>query len=288
MSRRHWASAAAVVLTSALVAPAQAAAEPTSEHADLGMAHLSDLYVATTTDGRELLRFSAMIVNVGSGPFEIVASRADQLSSFDVMQRISQSDGSTTDVPTDAELVYGGDGHDHWHVRDLEKYELLRLDNGVKVGTGAKSGFCFFDTDPYELSLPGAPSDPVYSHETCGHLDSLDVSMGLSIGWGDEYPWNLPDQYIEITSVDNGKYRLRATADQGELFTEASESNNVTWVDIRLSRRGGRTSVKILDYGPDALSSGDDGGSGGDDDGGGQGNGNGNGVGNGGTPPGHE
>lgn len=258
MSRRHWMSAAAVALASTLVAPAQAAAEPIPQHADLGMAHLSDLYVATTTDGRELLRFSAMIVNVGSGPFEIVASRLDQALSFTVSQRISQSDGSTTDVPTDAEMVYGGDGHDHWHVRDLESYDLLRLDNGVKVGTGAKSGFCFFDTDPYDLSLPGAPQSRQYSHVTCGNRDSLDVSMGLSIGWGDEYPWNLPDQYIDITAVDNGKYRLRATADQGELFTEASESNNVTWVDIRLSRRGGQTSVKILDYGPDALSSGDD------------------------------
>lgn len=285
MSRRHWMSAAAIALASTLVAPAQAAAEPTPQHADLGMAHLSDLYVATTTDGRELLRFSAMVVNVGSGPFEIVASRLDPALSFTVSQRISHSDGSTTDIPTDAELVYGGDGHDHWHVRDLENYELLRLDNGVKVGTGAKSGFCFFDTDPYALSLPGAPSSPQYSHVTCGNRDSLDVSMGLSIGWGDEYPWNLPDQYIDITSVDNGKYRLRATADQGGLFTEASESNNVTWVDIRLSRRGGKTSVKVLGYGPDALSSGGDDGSSGGDDGGG---GNGNGVGNGGTPPGHQ
>ncbi len=282
MSRRHWASAAAVVLTSALIAPAQAAAAPTPQPADLGMAHLTDLYVATTTDGRELLRFSAMIVNVGSGPFELAASRADTSSSFDVSQRTHHSDGSTTDSPTTAEMVYGGDGHDHWHVRDLESYELLRLDNGVKVGTGSKSGFCFFDTDPYALDLPGAPAGPRYSHTTCGTQDSLDVSMGLSVGWGDEYPWNLPDQYIEITSVDNGKYRLRATADQGGLFTEASEGNNVTWVDIRLSRRGGKTSVKIISYGPDALSSGD---SGGDDGGGGGG---GNGVGNGGTPPGHQ
>lgn len=275
MSRRHWASAAAVVLSGALIAPAQAVADPTAQPADLGMAHLTDLTVATTADGTEQLRFSAMIVNVGSGPFELVASRPDTSSSWTVSQRISQSDGSTSDIVTSADMVYGGDGHSHWHVRDLESYDLLRLDNGVKVGTGSKSGFCFFDTDPYALSLPGAPSSPQYSHVTCGTKDSLDVSMGLSIGWGDEYPWNLPDQYIDITAVDNGKYRLRATADQGGLFAEASESNNVTWVDIRLSRRGGKTSVKILGYGPDALSS--DSGDSGGDDGGGPGNGNGNG-----------
>lgn len=284
MSRRHWMSAAAVALASVLAAPTQATAAPTAEPADLGMAHLTDLTVATTADGTEQLRFSAMVVNVGSGPFELFASRPDTSSSFEVAQRMHYSDGSTTDIPTTAEMVYGGDGHDHWHVRDLAGYELLRLDNGAKVGTAAKGGFCFFDTDPYALHLPGAPDNPQYSHVTCGHHDSLDVSMGLSIGWGDEYPWNLPDQYVDITSVDNGKYRLRATADQGGLFTEADEGNNETWVDIRLSRRGGKTSVKILGYGPDALSSGDDGS---DDDGSG-GNGGGNGVGNGGTPPGHQ
>ncbi|MPY80949.1 MAG: hypothetical protein GEV04_21435 [Actinophytocola sp.] len=232
------------------------------------MAHLSDLYVTTTSDGRELLRFSATIVNVGSGAFELAASRPDTGSPWSVSQRVSQSDGSTVAVPTSADMIFDtGDHHSHWHVRDLESYDLLRLDNGVKVGAGVKTGFCFFDTHAYELSLPGAPSQGVYRPASCGSHDSLDVSMGLSVGWGDKYPWNFSGQYIDITSIDNGKYRLRATADQLGLFAEANETNNETWLDIMLSRRNDRTSVKVLGYGPDALNPAEDSGSGGSNNG---------------------
>ena len=257
MSRRHWMSAAAAVVASALIVPSQAAAEPAPLPADLGMAHLSDLTVETTAGGIERLRFSAMIVNVGAGPFELAASRPGTDSAWTVSQRLHHSDGSTTESPTAAGMIFDtGDSHGHWHVRDLEHYDLLRLDNGAKVGTSDKSGFCFFDTDSYAPQLAGAPAGPRYSYTSCGHADSLDVSMGLSVGWGDKYPWNFTGQYIDITSVDNGKYRLLATADQGGLFAEADETNNVTWADISLSRRHGRTSVKVLGYGPDALTAG--------------------------------
>jgi len=253
VSRRHWMSAAAAVLASALIVPSQAAAEPAPLPADLGMARLSDL-VVEKAGGAERLRFSAMIVNIGAGPFELAASRPDTGSAWTVSQRLRHADGSTTVSPTAAGMIFDtGDSHGHWHVRDLESYDLLRLDNGVKVGTAAKSGFCFFDTDHY-ASLPGSPTSRVYGPGSCGHADSLDVSMGLSVGWGDEYPWNFTGQYIDITSVANGKYRLRATADQGGLFAESNEANNVTWVDISLSRRKAKTSVKVLRYGPEALS----------------------------------
>lgn len=215
---------------------------------DLGMARLSDLRVAITADGQKQLRFSATIVNVGAGTFELGASRPNQVSPFAVNQHVFASDGSTSIVPVDVDLVFGGDGHSHFHIRDLEVYELRRLDNGVKVGTGMKSGFCFFDTTAYRLSLPGAPQSSVYDSSGCGHVDSLDVTMGLSVGWGDRYPWSLPDQYIDVTALSNGKYRLLATADPLGLFTEGNYGNNLTWVDISLSKRG----VKVLRWGPSA------------------------------------
>lgn len=43
----------------------------------------------------------------------------------------------------------------HWHFKDLQNDELDRLDNGVLVGTGHKSGFYFFDNWTYNLNLPG-------------------------------------------------------------------------------------------------------------------------------------
>lgn len=242
-----------LAVTAVLVVPASVSAETTvSQPPDLGMAHLADLYVATTASGQKQLRFSATVVNVGADRFELKATRSNAAASFAVAQRVFNSDGTSTDIPVPAQLVFAGDGHTHWHVKELATYRLERLDNGVKVGTSAKGGFCFFDTTPYRLSVPGAPQGPVYSSSGCGTQDSLQLTMGLSVGWGDRYGWTLPDQYIDITAVANGKYRLYATANEFAHFQETTVANNATWVDVSLSTRRGSTSVKVLGYGPAA------------------------------------
>ncbi|MDQ0377869.1 lysyl oxidase family protein [Amycolatopsis thermophila] len=218
---------------------------------DLGMARLTDVKLVTAA-GQRQLRFSTTIVNVGRGPFELVASRSSARSSFVVSQRVVHADRSqvTTGVP--AGLVYAGDGHNHWHVRDLESYQIVRLDDGSKVGTGMKGGFCFYDNDPYRRALPGAPRSSVYSRAGCGQEDSLTVSMGLSVGWGDRYAWTLPDQYIDVTGLPDGRYRLIATADAQGRFVESDRGNNTTWVDLVLTTRKSGATVRVIAYGPTA------------------------------------
>jgi hypothetical protein len=71
--------------------------------------------------------------------------------------------------------------------------------------------------------------------------------MGLSVGWGDEYAATLPDQLIDITNVDQGRYRLMVAADTQNWFAETNEANNVTWVDLQLRTKG---QPRILGYGP--------------------------------------
>lgn len=202
---------------------------------DLAMAPLSDIQIETTADGRRLLRFTTTIVNVGSGRFELFGTRPD--TSVDTMaatQRIWDTEPRTyTDVPTGATMKYSGDGHNHWHVQNLESYELDREDNGVKVGTGAKTGFCFYDTTAYDLTLPGAPGSPVFTN--CGVTSDLTIRMGLSVGWGDRYSWYLFGQYIDITGLSPGNYVLRAIADPSNWFTEANDGNNATSVPIQLT-----------------------------------------------------
>ena len=218
---------------------------------DLGMARLSDISLGRLADGRTVLRFSATVVNVGSGPFVLHAERSDASSPWAVTQRVADSQGQMTDVATSAELVFGGDGHNHWHVKDLESYELIRLDNGVKVGTSSKGGFCFFDTTAYRLSMPGAPQTRAYLGSGCGVESSLTVDMGLSVGWGDTYSYRLPDQFIDVTGLTGGRYRLVATADPSGRFQETNEGNNLTWVDVQIQGKG-PNNVKILGYGPAA------------------------------------
>ena len=240
-ARRFIVLALAVAL--ALTALASSAGAASDLLPDLRMLRLTDLKIEKTSDGRKLLRFSSIIVNVGDGPLQVHGQRPDTgASTMNTFQRIFDEAGEPHDVPTDAVMHFGGDGHNHWHVRDLESFELERLRDDSKVGTGAKHGFCFWDNHRY-----GSEQDPYYAG--CGQPTDLEVTMGLSVGWGDLYRYDLPDQYIDITGLGRGRYRLIGTADADNWFRESEESNNSTWVDIRI--RNGR--AKVMGYGPTAY-----------------------------------
>src|SRR3970040_2268570 len=91
---------------------------------------------------------------------------------------LAASPNTCVDVPTSGvSMQWSGDNHNHWHVVGLQEYRLIRLDNGVLVGTGAKTGFCFFDNTGYDLGLPGAPVSAVYSGR--GASSSLSATVGL-------------------------------------------------------------------------------------------------------------
>ena len=164
-----------------LSAPAGSATGPA--YPDLGMAPLADFALDRPADGRVLLRFSATIVNVGQGPMELNAARSIASGPFTASQKLYGADGNVSVATPGVSLVYGGDGHNHWHINNLESYELKRLDNGVKVGTGAKGGFCFFDTTAYRTTLPGAPASSFYrTSNACAYNTPLatNVAMGIS------------------------------------------------------------------------------------------------------------
>ena len=215
---------------------------------DLGMARLTDFQVNKLSSGRKLLRYSTTIVNVGVGAFELRGARTSP-SEMNAAQRIFDSSGTFRDVLTPGTLVFGGDGHNHWHVYNLETSELLPRNGGNRAGTGAKRGFCFWDNVAFRLTLPNAAQSVRYQSSGCGSLDSSTVAMGLSVGWGDEYPATLPDQYVDITNVSPGNYRLVVTADTQNWFAETNEANNSTWVDLQLRKQG---QPRILGYGPAA------------------------------------
>ncbi len=229
-----------------MLAPSRPAHAASDRLPDLKMANFQDLRVQKTPDGRRLLRFSSIVVNKGVGRFEARGQRpSTATSTMTVRQRIYNDAGGYRSVPTDAIMYYSGDGHDHWHVRDLQRFTLTRLDNGVKVGTGAKRGFCFFDNYRY-----GSTRNPFYTLAggACGSYGDLRVRMGLSVGWGDIYTWDLPGQYINITQLTAGNYRLRGVADPSNWFQETNNTNNRTWVDLRITSNG----VTVLRHGPSA------------------------------------
>ena len=235
----------AVTVLAALIVPLLAACEPADRLPDLRMARLADISL-DTTGGQRLLRFTTVIVNVGQGSFELHGTRPQGAPTMAVDQRIFDDAGGSRDVGTAATMYYSGDGHQHWHVRDLQTYELLRLDNGSRAGTGAKHGFCFWDNVAFSTSLPFAPQSAVY--RGCGTATDTAVVVGQSVGWGDRYGATIIDQYIDVTGLSPGNYRLQATADAADWFLESDNGNNVTWVDLSISRK----KVTVGAYGPSA------------------------------------
>jgi hypothetical protein len=232
-----------VLLASSLPSGTRAATELLP---DLGMAELRG-FTVENVGGQTRLRFTTIIINVGEGPFQVHGHDKTN-GEFLVDQEIQNSDGSWTSRATDARMYFAGDGHNHWHLRDLESYEFESTSSSANR-TGEKHGFCFFSNYEHDLSLPGAPSNPQYLPGQCGKIDATQVTTGLDVGYGDRYTKNLPDQYINITGLPPGNYTLTATADAISEFAEACESNNSTTVLLKLKSSGG---VKVLDHGQDS------------------------------------
>jgi hypothetical protein len=215
------------------------------------VARLSDLRIDQSGGGRRL-RYSTTIVNVGAGPFVLRGERAGPSDPrMSVVQRIFNDAGGWREVSTSAVMEYSGDGHNHWHVTDLQVSELFSLENGGYLARSNKRGFCFWDNIEYRLDLAGAPQSPVYRETGCGRAPSLGTAMGLSIGWGDIYQYSLPDQYIDVSGLGDGRYRLVVTADASSWFAETDENNNSTWVDLEIWDAGRQ--VRVLGYSASAL-----------------------------------
>jgi hypothetical protein len=241
--------AAATLLLAVGLPPAPAAAA-TNRLPDLGMDRPRDFSIRQTSDGRRQLRFTTRIVNIGVGPFEVQALRKNVTGRWVVRQRIYNDAGGYRQVSTPAKVIWGGDGHNHFHLDKLQRFSLHRLKHeGNQVGRGEKTGFCFFDNADFR-TLPGKPPAPVYTQETgacgAGQPQTLQFHMGLSVGWGDDYHADLPDQYIDLTNLPDGLYRLRVEADPNGWFRETGENNNLTWVDLRITG----ITVEVVAHGP--------------------------------------
>ncbi|HEX2221119.1 MAG TPA: cell wall-binding repeat-containing protein [Candidatus Limnocylindria bacterium] len=209
---------------------------------DLRMVPLSDFRIETTSAGRRLLRFTATMANVGRGAFELRGSRPSASSSTMSVQQVIYNDaGGARSRVTSAVMRYAGDGHNHWHVQKIMHYEARSL-SGIRRPT-EKTDFCFFDTQPYSLSLPGAPQRSVYAESGCGTSSSLATRVGISVGWADSYPWNFVGQWIDVTGVPAGEYIIHAEVDPNRHFAESAEGNNCAWTRVSIPASGSAVSV---------------------------------------------
>ena len=234
-------AAATLPIATPAVAPARAGGDLLP---DLAVAPLTEFRVETV-GGRRLLRFTSTMVNVGAGHFELRGHR-DNASQPMIMEQwiyatTARPAAPNSIVPTGAVAMYSGDGHNHWHVQEMVRFDLW---DASVTARGAKIGFCFFDTDPYDLSLPGASPTAWYAGSACGSdPNALGNSMGMSIGWGDRYSWFLPNQWVDITGLPSGTYTVRARADPNGNFLETNDLNQCAYATVSVSATASTVTV---------------------------------------------
>jgi hypothetical protein len=229
--------------TASLIAP-RAAGGATELQPDLAMAPLGDFHVEVV-NGRRLLRFTAMMVNVGAGHFELRGARASTSQPMRMTQVLYASTARnaavTQQIPTNAVASFAGDGHGHWHVNEMMRYDMWGTGGTFR---GAKVGFCFLDSDPWATTLPGY-NGSYYRGSMCStNPGVLSNRMGISVGWGDEYEYYLAWQWVDITNVPAGTYTVRATVDPYGFFTESNETNQCAWARVRFGASGGSVAVE--------------------------------------------
>jgi hypothetical protein len=224
---------------------------------DLAMSPLTEISASEAEEGgARYLLFTAAPANVGRGALIIHAVRADRRGSWRVSQRFDEPDGSLSETITPGDVVWGGHGHNHWHVHMGASYWLTRPGSTIRLRSYDKVGFCFFDQLPLRVQPPDAPVAPRFPKTGCNGEEALEFTMGLSPGWSDPYPWPLPDQRLDVTGLSDGVYRLWANADPGGWFRETDERNNLTWVDLRLTLSASPPHVEIVRRGPAGASRG--------------------------------
>ena len=180
-----------------------------------------------------LLYFSTTYYNRGRGTMELRADpatagiRAD--IERDVLQRIYQADGSYREKVVGHFLWH--QEHLHYHYTDFITYDLEPVDApGAPDLSGklVKSTFCLRDVSRVFLDL--ASSSPEATYKICGK-----ELQGVSVGWGDTYYWNYPDQALDITDLVSGTYRLTFVANPEELLDEVRYDNNTATALFRLN-----------------------------------------------------
>jgi Lysyl oxidase len=201
------------------------------------------------------LGFSSAVSNIGDGPLIIRGHRPDRRSPEMVADQLLAREGAEPEVvPGVGRLRFvRSPDHNHWHVLRFERYVLRRAGQEGAIVRDRKSGFCLGDRYRVEgQPLPAAPSDPVYTSRCgLGQNKLLDLTQGISVGYGDRYSPYLEYQELPLNGLRGGRYVLRHRVNARGLLRETSLANDSASVLLSVRWRGGRPHVRVLRSCPD-------------------------------------
>ena len=178
-----------------------------------------------------LYEFAGALANIGAGPLELREVTHPNLMQ-DVYQRIKQSDGSFAETLIGSFQKPPTTPYGHLYLPGVAQYNLRTVvgESGVGsiVSSHDKISYGLVDSTDYDIDLPNAPNNKVYSSVYASHL-------GVSVGWVDIYSRNLSGQWVEATGLADGTYWLEVIFDPYNRILESDETNNTTRIMVALT-----------------------------------------------------
>lgn len=211
---------------------------------DLVLAPPSDLKLSQNGD-RMLLMFSTTYFNQGAAPVELIAdpktAGIQEDLERDVFQRVFREDGSSQDRVIGTFMWHNE--HLHYHFADFANYDLSAVAASPHEdlsGSYSKATFCVRDVSRV-LSMTDETDEADYL--ICGK-----ERQGISVGWGDTYFFDYPDQNLNVTGLASGTYRLAFSVNPSRRIEESNYDNNTSSVLVFLDMEEGV--VLVLDEYP--------------------------------------
>ncbi len=226
----------AVALLGLLCVAASAPAAPIA-YPDLQvLVPTSDIAIGHPTSTTRSLDFSHITWNAGTGPFEIRPSYNALTGISQGFQALysSPSAGVYTferTVPIAGSMIWDPPSDYRFPLDSFALYTVASGGGpGSLVATSPKVDFCITG-DTYVGGVPNTPTEEAYPESDC---TSPTGTLGLSVGWGDEYESTDGGENIEITSVPSGTYWLQAIVDPDGYIEESNTTNNITNTKLRI------------------------------------------------------
>ncbi len=187
-------------------------------------------------NGEEMLvlRFEGYVTNLGDGPLDLsgnpqLADPADP-TSHDVWQRVRTSTGDWVKLTKPPVRYETEDGHNHFHLVEIVAYSLWNEAGTTQVRQGSKVGFCMLDVEQLDDRHPD-PGERAYEESVVENCRANDpdadyLRMGVTEGWRDVYEGKITFQWVDVSDLRPGHYRLAAEADPYDVVVESDETNN--------------------------------------------------------------
>jgi len=175
-------------------------------------------------------RFIGALPNIGVGPLEIrEVTHANNVQ--DVYQRVKDSNGGMTETLIGSFPDAASIPPRHLFLPGIAQYNLRTVTAGNGLGpvvaSNDKTSMAVVDSAVYDSMHP--QYDPTRPYRSV----SAEI-LGISVGWADVYPTNLPGQWVEATGLPDGQYWLEVIADPYDRIEELNEDNNTTRILVNL------------------------------------------------------